>query len=65
MRNSSRAEVALWEIQLFAVADTTEVMSTEGRTVRVPGAVKKLLLADEQVLAVIKQSRLPSHLTPS
>jgi hypothetical protein len=64
MRNSSRAEVALWEIQLFAVANTREAMSTEGKTIRVPGAVKKLLLADEQVLAVIKQSRLKAAITP-
>lgn len=33
-------------------------MKAEGNTIRVPSAVKKLLLADEQVLAVIKQSRL-------
>ena len=39
-------------------------MSTEGKTVRVPGAIKKLLLADEQVLAVIKQSRLKAAITP-
>jgi hypothetical protein len=64
MRNSSRAEVALWEIQLFAVASTREAMSTDGKTIRVPGAVKKLLLADEQVLAVIKQSRLKAAITP-
>ena len=41
-----------------------EAMSTEGKTVRVPGGVKKLLLADEQVLAVIKQSRLKAAITP-
>jgi hypothetical protein len=39
-------------------------MSTEGKPVTVPGAVKKLLLADEQVLAVIKQSRLKAAITP-
>jgi len=39
-------------------------MSTEGKTIRVPGAIKKLLLADEQVLAVIKQSRLKAAITP-
>jgi len=39
-------------------------MSTEGKTVRVPGAVRKLLLGDEQVLAVIKQSRLKAAITP-
>jgi hypothetical protein len=64
LRNSSRAEVALWEIQLFALANIREAMSTEGKTIRVPGAVKKLLLADEQVLAVIKQSRLKAAITP-
>jgi len=39
-------------------------MSTEGKTIRVPGAVRKLLLSDEQVLAVIKQSRLKAAITP-
>jgi len=39
-------------------------MSTEGKTVRVPGAVRKLLLGDEHVLAVIKQSRLKAAITP-
>jgi hypothetical protein len=39
-------------------------MNEEGKTIRVPGAVKKLLLADEQVLAVIKQSRLKAAITP-
>ena len=39
-------------------------MNEEGRTVKVPGAVKKILLADEQVTAVIKQSRLKAALTP-
>jgi len=64
MRNGSRAEVALWESQLFAVASTREGMSTKGKIIRVPGGVKKLLLADEQVLAVIKQSRLKAAITP-
>jgi hypothetical protein len=39
-------------------------MKEEGKTIKVPGAVKKLLLADEQVMAVIKQSRLKAALTP-
>jgi len=39
-------------------------MNAEGKTIRVPGAVKKLLLADEQVLAVIEQSRLKAAITP-
>lgn len=39
-------------------------MSTEGKAIRVPGAVRKLLLSDEQVLAVIKQSRLKVAITP-
>jgi len=39
-------------------------MHAEGKTIRVPGAVKKLLLADEQVLAIIKQSRLKAAITP-
>jgi Bacterial PH domain/Short C-terminal domain len=39
-------------------------MSEEGKTMRVPGAVRKILLTDEQVKAVIKQSRLKAALTP-
>ncbi len=39
-------------------------MNAEGKTVRVPGAVRKLLLGDEHVLAVIKQSRLKAAITP-
>ncbi len=39
-------------------------MNEEGKTIRVPGAVKKMLLADEQVMAVIKQSRLKAAITP-
>jgi len=39
-------------------------MNEEGRTTKVPNAVKKLLLTDEQVKAVIKQSRLKAALTP-
>ncbi len=43
---------------------TRVAMSTEGKTIRVPGGVRKLLLGDEQVLAVIKQSRLKAAITP-
>ncbi len=39
-------------------------MNEEGKTTKVPNAVKKMLLADEQVKAVIKQSRLKAALTP-
>jgi hypothetical protein len=39
-------------------------MNKEGKTIKVPGAVKKMLLADEQVMAVIKQSRLKAPITP-
>jgi hypothetical protein len=39
-------------------------MNADGKTIRVPSAAKKLLLADEQVLAVIKQSRLKAAITP-
>jgi len=39
-------------------------MNEEGKTTRVPGAVKKMLLADEKVMAVIKQSRLKAAITP-
>jgi hypothetical protein len=39
-------------------------MNEEGRAIRVPNAVKKMLLADEQVMAVIKQSRLKAAITP-
>jgi len=39
-------------------------MNEQGKTTNVPNAVKKLLLADEQVKAVIKQSRLKAALTP-
>jgi hypothetical protein len=46
------------------MANNGGVMSTEGKPIRVPGAIKKLLLADEQVLAVIKQSRLKAAITP-
>ena len=39
-------------------------MNEEGKTIKVPNAIKKMLLADEQVLAVIKQSRLKTAITP-
>ncbi|HJX69049.1 MAG TPA: PH domain-containing protein [Dehalococcoidia bacterium] len=39
-------------------------MNGEGKTIKVPGAIKKMLLADEQVMAVIKQSRLKAAITP-
>jgi len=39
-------------------------MNEEGKKIKVPNAVKKMLLADEQVKAVIKQSRLKAALTP-
>jgi hypothetical protein len=39
-------------------------MNEEGKTVKVPRAIKKMLLADEQVMAVIKQSRLKAAITP-
>jgi len=39
-------------------------MNEEGKTIEVPNAIKKMLLADEQVMAVIKQSRLKAAITP-
>jgi hypothetical protein len=39
-------------------------MNEEGKTIKVPNAIKKMLLADEQVMAVIKQSRLKAAVTP-
>jgi hypothetical protein len=39
-------------------------MNKEGKTLKVPNAIKKMLLADEQVLAVVKQSRLKAAITP-
>jgi hypothetical protein len=39
-------------------------MNEKGETIKVPKAVKKMLLADEQVMAVIKQSRLKAATTP-
>jgi hypothetical protein len=39
-------------------------MNEEAKTTRVPNAIKKILLSDEQVIAVIKQSRLKAAITP-
>jgi len=39
-------------------------MNKEDKTLKVPNAIKKMLLADEQVVAVIKQSRLKTAITP-
>ena len=39
-------------------------MKEEGKTIKVPNAVKKMLLADEKVMAVVKQSRLKAAITP-
>jgi len=39
-------------------------MNEEGKTLKIPKAIKKMLLADEQVMAVIKQSRLKAAITP-
>jgi hypothetical protein len=39
-------------------------MNEEGKTIKVPNAIKKMLLADEQVMAVIKQSKLKAAITP-
>ena len=39
-------------------------MNEEAKTTEVPNAIKKILLSDEQVIAVIKQSRLKAALTP-
>jgi hypothetical protein len=39
-------------------------MNEEGKTIEVPKAIKKMLLADERVMAVIKQSRLKAAITP-
>jgi len=39
-------------------------MNEEGKTLKVPNAIKKMLLADEQARAVIKQSRLKAAITP-
>jgi len=39
-------------------------MSEEGKEFKVPKAIRKMLLADEQALAMIKQSRLKAAVTP-
>jgi len=39
-------------------------MNEEGKTLEIPKAIKKMLLADEQVMAVIKQSRWKAAITP-
>jgi hypothetical protein len=39
-------------------------MNEEGKALKIPKAIKKMLLADEQVMAVIKQSRLKAAITP-
>jgi len=39
-------------------------MNKEGKTLKVPNAIKKMLLTDEQVMALIKQSRLKAAITP-
>jgi hypothetical protein len=39
-------------------------MNEEGKTLRVPKGIKKMLLTDEQVMAIIKQSRLKAAITP-
>jgi hypothetical protein len=39
-------------------------MNEEGNRLKVPNGIKKMLLADEQVIAIIKQSRLKAAITP-
>jgi len=39
-------------------------MNEEDKTLKVPKVIKKMLLADEQVMAVVKQSRLKAAITP-
>jgi len=39
-------------------------MSEEGKIIKVPNGIKKMLLADEQVMAVVKQSRWKAAITP-
>ena len=39
-------------------------MNKEGKRLKVPNAIKEMLLTDEQVLAVVKQSRLKAAITP-
>jgi len=39
-------------------------MSEEGKEFKVPKAIRKMLLADEQAMAIIRQSRLKAAATP-
>jgi len=39
-------------------------MNEEGKTLKIPKAIKKMLLADEQAMAMIRQSRLKAATTP-
>jgi len=39
-------------------------MKEEGKTFKIPNAIKKMLLSDEHVMAVTKQSRLKAAITP-
>ena len=39
-------------------------MSEEGKAIKVPKAIKKMLLADEQAMGIIRQSRLKAAATP-
>lgn len=39
-------------------------MNTQGKAQKIPNAIKKMLVADEQVMAVVKQSRLKAAITP-
>jgi len=39
-------------------------MNEKSNRLKVPNSVKKMLLTDEQVVAIIKQSRLKSAITP-
>jgi hypothetical protein len=39
-------------------------MNKEEKKVKVPSAIKKMLLTDEQVIAVVRQSRLKAAVTP-
>lgn len=38
-------------------------MNEESNRIKVPNSVKKMLLADEQVMAAIKQSRVKAAIT--
>ncbi len=39
-------------------------MNKEGKRLKVPNAIKEMLLPDEQVLGIVKQSRLKAAITP-